>query len=180
RAQRHAAVLAGVGDRERGRVQRADHRAADPAGPARRALPAGLGVRPAATQPAHLRRRWADRAVRRHQAARPGDLADPRALRKKSNLALREGKVALLYQLWRQSWAGLRLMVAATLVLGLAYPLVVYGFGRVAAPWQARGSLVTADGGHTEDPGKAVGSKLIGQLVDSDSLFQPRPSAAGD
>src|SRR4029079_3917865 len=37
-----------------------------------------------------------------------------------------------------------------------------------------------ADGSHTRDPGKAVGSKLIGQLVDDDSLFQPRPSAAGD
>jgi K+-transporting ATPase ATPase C chain len=86
----------------------------------------------------------------------------------------------LLYQLWRQSWAGLRLMVAATMVLGLAYPAAVWAFGRVAAPWQAAGSLVTADGSHTEDPGQAVGSTLIGQLVDDDKLFQPRPSAAGD
>ena len=44
---------------------------------------------------------------------------------------------------------GLRLLVALTLLLGLAYPLVVLGFGQVAAPWQARGSLVTADGSHT-------------------------------
>jgi potassium-transporting ATPase KdpC subunit len=85
-----------------------------------------------------------------------------------------------LYALFRQSLAGLRLLVAATLVVGLAYPLVVYGFGRVAAPWQARGSLVTADGNHTTDPDKAVGSAIIGQLVDDDGLFQPRPSAAGD
>ena len=85
-----------------------------------------------------------------------------------------------LYALWRQSLAGLRLLVAATLVVGLAYPALVYGFGRVAAPWQARGSLVTADGSHTTDPGKAVGSRIIGQLVDDPGLFQPRPSAAGD
>ena len=85
-----------------------------------------------------------------------------------------------LYALFRQSLAGLRLMIAATLVLGLAYPLVVYGFGQVAAPWQAAGSLVTADGGHTTDPRQAVGSALIGQLVDDPGLFQPRPSAAGD
>jgi potassium-transporting ATPase KdpC subunit len=85
-----------------------------------------------------------------------------------------------IYALFRQSLAGLRLMIAATLVLGLAYPLVVYGFGQLAAPWQAAGSLVTADGGHTEDPGTAVGSQLIGQLVAGDTLFQPRPSAAGD
>src|SRR4051812_26229575 len=85
-----------------------------------------------------------------------------------------------LYALFRQSLAGLRLLVVATLVVGVAYPLVVYGFGRVAAPWQARGSLVTADGSHTTDPGKAVGSELVGQLVDDPGLFQPRPSAAGD
>jgi potassium-transporting ATPase KdpC subunit len=85
-----------------------------------------------------------------------------------------------LYALFRQSLAGLRLMIAATLVLGVAYPVVVYGFGAVAAPWQARGSLVTATGAHTTDPAKAVGSALIGQLVDDPTLFQPRPSAAGD
>ncbi|WP_407939626.1 potassium-transporting ATPase subunit C [Nocardioides anomalus] len=85
-----------------------------------------------------------------------------------------------LYDLWRQSLAGLRLLIAATLLLGLAYPAVVYGFGRVAAPWEARGSLVTADGSHTEDPSKAVGSAILGQVVDDDRLFQPRPSAAGD
>ena len=85
-----------------------------------------------------------------------------------------------LYALFRQSLAGLRLLLAATLLVGLGYPLVVYGFGRVAAPWQARGSLVAVDGSHTTDPKKAVGSQLIGQLVDDPALFQPRPSAAGD
>jgi len=85
-----------------------------------------------------------------------------------------------LYALFRQSLAGLRLLVAATLVLGVAYPLAVFGVAAVAAPWQARGSLVTATGAHTTDPGRAVGSAIVGQLVDDPDLFQPRPSAAGD
>jgi len=85
-----------------------------------------------------------------------------------------------LYALFRQSLAGLRLLLAATLVLGVAYPLVVFGVAAVAAPWKSHGSLVTATGAHTTDPGQAVGSALIGQLVDDPALFQPRPSAAGD
>jgi potassium-transporting ATPase KdpC subunit len=65
-------------------------------------------------------------------------------------------------------------------VVGLAYPVVVFGFGQMAAPWQARGSLVTADGEHTTDPGEAVGSAILGQFLDDPALFRNRPSAAGD
>ncbi len=85
-----------------------------------------------------------------------------------------------LYSLYRQSLAGLRAMVVATLVLGLAYPLVVQGAAAVAAPWASQGSMIAADGEHTTDPDEAVGSSLIGQAVDDPDLFQPRPSAAGD
>lgn len=85
-----------------------------------------------------------------------------------------------LLHLFRQSLAGLRLLIAATLLLGLAYPLVVTGVAAVAAPWQARGSLVTATGAHTTDPADAVGSALLGQGTTDGALFFPRPSAAGD
>ena len=85
-----------------------------------------------------------------------------------------------LYALLRQSLAGLRLMVAFTVVLGLVYPAAVWAVGAGVAPWHARGSLVTASGEHTTDPDLAVGSALVGQLVDDPGLFQPRPSAAGD
>jgi K+-transporting ATPase ATPase C chain len=85
-----------------------------------------------------------------------------------------------LLSLFRQSLAGLRLLVAATLLVGLAYPLVVTGVAAVAAPWQARGSLVTETGDRTTDPSEAVGSALLGQGNGDDSLFFPRPSAAGD
>ncbi|HEU5036198.1 MAG TPA: K(+)-transporting ATPase subunit C [Nocardioides sp.] len=85
-----------------------------------------------------------------------------------------------VYRLFRFGLAGLRALVAATLVLGVVYPATVFGIGRLVAPWQADGSLLTATGEHTTDPADAVGSALLGQVVDDDALFQPRPSAAGD
>lgn len=85
-----------------------------------------------------------------------------------------------LYALLRFSLAGLRVLVAATVLVGVVYPLAVTGLAQVALPWRADGSLVTATGERTNDPGEAVGSALLGQLVDDPGLFSPRPSAAGD
>ena len=70
-AQRHGPRHAALGDHLGDRLQRADHPAAGPARPARRALPAARRHRAAAAQPAHLRRRRPDRPVRRDQAHRP-------------------------------------------------------------------------------------------------------------
>jgi len=66
-----------------------------------------------------------------------------------------------------------RLMVLATLLLGLVFPLVVTVVAQVALPAQADGSLVHRGG-------KVVGSTLIGQVYDDPAYFQSRPSAAGD
>ena len=85
-----------------------------------------------------------------------------------------------LYTLLRHSLAGLRVLVAMTVLLGLAYPLAITGVAQVALPWQADGSLLTASGAHTTDAGDAVGSAIVGQVVDDDALFFDRPSAAGD
>lgn len=85
-----------------------------------------------------------------------------------------------IFSLFRFSLAGLRVLVAATLLVGVAYPLVVYGAATAIAPWQAHGSLVTSTGEHTTDPGEAVGSALLGQTVEDAALFHNRPSAAGD
>ena len=85
-----------------------------------------------------------------------------------------------IYSLFRFSLAGLRMMIAMTLVLGVAYPVVVLGIAQVVAPWQANGSLITPTGAHTTDPDRAVGSAIIGQVSDDDALFYNRPSAAGD
>lgn len=84
-----------------------------------------------------------------------------------------------LHALFRQSLAGLRVLILATIVCGIAYPLALTGIAQVAFPWQANGSLITADGSRTTDPAQAVGSAIIGQVA-PEQLFQPRPSAAGD
>ncbi len=74
----------------------------------------------------------------------------------------------------RQLWASLRMLTVLTVLLGLAYPLVMTGFAQVAFPGRADGSLVEKDG-------KVVGSSLIGQSFAGDpQYFQSRPSAAGD
>lgn len=85
-----------------------------------------------------------------------------------------------LTALARQSLAGLRLLVAATLVLGLAYPLVVTAAAAAAWPWQAQGSLLDAAGERTTGSDDAVASALVGQRLDDPRLFVPRPSAAGE
>ena len=84
-----------------------------------------------------------------------------------------------LLALARYAFAGLRVMIVATVVLGIAYPLLVTGVAQVTMPWRANGSLVTTTGAHTTDTSKAVGSALIGQFNSSAKLFYPRPSAAG-
>ena len=74
----------------------------------------------------------------------------------------------------RQLLPALRAMVVMTVLVGLAYPLVLTGFAQVAFGDKANGSLVSVNG-------KKVGSSLIGQSFDSlPQYFQSRPSAAGD
>jgi K+-transporting ATPase ATPase C chain len=84
-----------------------------------------------------------------------------------------------IFQLARHSVAGLLTLLLFTAVLGLGYPLAVTGIAAVSMPWRANGSLVTAEGDHTTNPSDAVGSQNIGQAAD-DTLFLPRPSAAGE
>lgn len=78
----------------------------------------------------------------------------------------------------RQALTGLRVLIMLTVVLGIAYPLVVLGLGSVFAH-QRTGSLLTADG-------RVVGSSLIAQNFGADQQsrgdqwFQSRPSAVDD
>ncbi|HEY5904978.1 MAG TPA: potassium-transporting ATPase subunit KdpC [Actinomycetota bacterium] len=79
----------------------------------------------------------------------------------------------------RTHWVAIRAMLLFTLVLGVAYTIVVTGIGQVILPAQANGSVVKSGD-------EVVGSALIGQsFSDGDGnplpeWFQPRPSAAGD
>ncbi len=63
------------------------------------------------------------------------------------------------------------LLVALTLITGLAYPLAVTGAAGLLFPHQAQGSLVL------DRDGKPIGSELIGQAFASDRYFRGRPSA---
>ncbi|HZZ49584.1 MAG TPA: K(+)-transporting ATPase subunit C [Pseudonocardia sp.] len=79
--------------------------------------------------------------------------------------------------LTRQTWAGLRLVLVMTVLLGIVYPLAVWAISRLPGlENKAEGSMVTANG-------HVVGSSLIG--VDpvaanpaADPYFHARPSAS--
>jgi K+-transporting ATPase ATPase C chain len=62
--------------------------------------------------------------------------------------------------------------IVTTILLGVAYPLVVTGLAQMLFPEKANGQLI-------ERNGKIIGSRIIGQAFSSPGYFRSRPSAAG-
>ena len=75
-----------------------------------------------------------------------------------------------MHPIWKTS---IRFTLIATVVFGLAYPLLVTGIASVVFPYKASGSLIVKDG-------NVIGSELLAQSFTSDRYFHPRPSAAGN
>lgn len=79
----------------------------------------------------------------------------------------------------RRYLVALRVLLVATVITGIAYPLLILGVGQIAFHRQANGSLVSSGG-------KVVGSSLIGQSYATKKgasiarWFQTRPSAYPD
>ena len=138
----------------------------------------------------HLRPRRHHQPVHRHQAHRPAHLADPRHQLKKADTPM---ATATPHRASGSTAPRSGPSLVLTVILGLAYPLVMTGIAQVAFRGNADGSLVHRDG-------KTVGSDLIGQAftrpveengkpkLDADgnpvvepdpTYFQSRPSAAG-
>ncbi len=69
--------------------------------------------------------------------------------------------------------AAIVVLLALTVITGVAYPLLVTGIAQAAFPRQANGSLITRDG-------KTLGSSLIGQSFDDPKYFWGRLSATLD
>jgi K+-transporting ATPase ATPase C chain len=70
----------------------------------------------------------------------------------------------------RSSLQALRVLLAFTLITGVAYPLLVTGLAQLAFPGEANGSLIRAGD-------RVIGSRLVGQAFSDPKYFWSRPSA---
>src|SRR5215831_19244823 len=74
--------------------------------------------------------------------------------------------------MWEQILPGLRIKIFMTIVLGIAYPLLMTGVAQLIFPHQANGSLITQGD-------KVIGSEIIAQGFTKPEYFHSRASGAG-
>lgn len=67
----------------------------------------------------------------------------------------------------------IRFTLVTTLLLGIAYPLVLTAFAHLVMRDKADGQLISSNN-------QIIGSRIIGQNFSSDKYFDSRPSAAGN
>ena len=135
-----------------------DHPGADPAGPARRQVPARWAPRRRCGRTCSSTA-WAACCCR-SSASRPSTCCW-------SGSTSPDPRRSLMFASFLPS---LRMLVLLTVLTGVAYPLVTWGIAQLAFPRAANGSLIQQDG-------KAVGSALLGQPFDDPKYFWSRPSA---
>lgn len=67
----------------------------------------------------------------------------------------------------------IKVLIAMTLITGVAYPLLITGFAQVCYSNKANGSMIIKNN-------QVLGSELIGQSFSSPEFFWGRPSAIGN
>src|SRR5215813_9188479 len=92
--------------------------------------------------------------------------ASRRSISRSRPCTLPEGELSML----REIRPAIVLVIALTLITGVAYPFAITGIAGVIFPYKAQGSMIERDG-------KVVGSELIGQEFTSEKYFHGRPSA---
>src|SRR6185437_8147024 len=159
RAEHHASQIARIRCAFRRYLQRSGDYRAYSAGSARRFLYGNERGIPAAPEPSYLWIGRHRRPIHWYQADRHRDHSHSSRLRIET--MRRNLLIAVLYTL------------ITTVLLGIAYPLVITGLGQAMFRNQANGSLIRRNG-------VVVGSRLIGQSFTGPEYFHGRPSAAGN